>query len=521
MAKGNSGSGSGAPPEPPQLPVDNPGNGGTCDGAADPVCFWNDKFLHAAFDDSRKKQSDQEQGGPIRVTRAGAILHAAIHDAVNGVVPVYEPYLVRERAPASSPGPDKTKPTPEAAIGTAAFVVLTWLYPSQATLFTSAFLEYFGGVLPSPLDPGLAYGVAVGGAYIRARTNDGSQRWDVANDGLPTAPSAAYPRDEFENPAEVPFRRREAAGEWRSDPLDVNPTPGSPRDKQSPVGPGWCGVRPFTYGGGSVFRPTPYPYPTEAAYTTSYNDALDRGDFNNSTDATRDHAFFWSYDDGMGTPIRLYNRLIWQVLKTNPVPLSGPVTQLHAHARLFALVNLAMADAGITTRDTKYNYNLWRPVDGIRRANEFNAIYGTSLTEVADWRPVGRPRNRPMGQPPRFHTTPPFPAYTSGHSAFGRAMFDILAKVIGPSPASFTLETEEGDVFEGDSGTGGPTLRLGLPRAIPARSFTTFDDAANDAGDSRIHLGVHWKFDDEQGQHMGSTVAKHVFDHYLRRLGSN
>ena len=145
--------GGGDPPNPPVLPVADQGNGGLCDGTTDPVCFWNDKFLKAAFTDSNKKQNDQEQGGPIRVTRAGAILHAAIHDAVNGVVPVYEPYLVRERAPASSPGSDKTPPTPEAAVGTAALVVLSWLYPSQAVLFTGAFLEYFGGTMPVAVRP--------------------------------------------------------------------------------------------------------------------------------------------------------------------------------------------------------------------------------------------------------------------------------------------------------------------------------------------------------------------------------
>ena len=277
---------------------------------------------------------------------------------------------------------------------------------------------------------------------------------------------------------------------------------------------------PFTYGGGSLFRPTLYP--TDAGYTAAYNDVLKRGDFSKSTAASRAKAFFWSYDDGLGTPIRLFNRNIWQVLKTNPLPLSGPVTQLHAHARLFALANLAMADAGITTRDTKYSYNLWRPVEGIRRAKQFNALYGLSLTQKPNWRPVGRPRNRPMGQPPRFHTTPPFPAYTSGHSAFARATFDILEKVIGPSPTMFELETEEGDVFENPTGPGAPTILSGGPTGpIPPRPFSTFDDAANDAGDSRIVLGVHWKFDDTQGQYIGAKVAAHLFENYLRRLGGN
>jgi hypothetical protein len=158
------------------------------------------------------------------------------------------------------------------------------------------------------------------------------------------------------------------------------------------------------------------------------------------------------------------------------------------NARLLMLANVAMADAGIACWDSKYAYDLWRPVAAIRRADED----GNPLTQAdPNWTPLGAPGDGPGGTIPDF--TPPFPAYTSGHATFGAAVFKILAQFYGTDRTHFTLHSDE------------------LPGV--SRSFDRFSDAAAENGISRIYLGIHWNFDNLQGQKMGRSVADYVFDH--------
>ena len=88
---------------------------------------------------------------------------------------------------------------------------------------------------------------------------------------------------------------------------------------------------------------------------------------------------------------------------------------VHENARLFALINMAMADAAISTWDSKWFYDYWRPILGIRKAD----IDGNPST-VADvtWEPLGGSRSNPVVPfPVENNFSPPFPAYTSGHAA--------------------------------------------------------------------------------------------------------
>jgi membrane-associated phospholipid phosphatase len=211
-----------------------------------------------------------------------------------------------------------------------------------------------------------------------------------------------------------------------------------------------------------------------------------------STTRTADEtqiARFWSYDDRLGTPVRLYNQNTREILTQRP--RAPALTILHTHARIFALVNLAMADAGIGCWDGKYAYNLWRPIHGITRADEDN---NPSTPRDASWRPLGRP------QGPVPNTTPPFPAYPSGHSSFGTATFAMLRKAYGGNNVSFALSSEEPN-------SGGP------------RNYTTFQSAINENGQSRIFLGVHFQFDNTQGRTLGQQVADHIWPNFLRPIG--
>jgi hypothetical protein len=154
------------------------------------------------------------------------------------------------------------------------------------------------------------------------------------------------------------------------------------------------------------------------------------------------------------------------------------------NARLFALLNIAEADAGIVSWDAKYEYDFWRPVTAIRAAD----TDGNPATIAdADWTPL--------------IATPPFPAYTSGHSTFSAAAAAVLAEFFGTDEFAFTLESENPDAAD--------------------RSFTSFSQAASESGLSRIYGGIHWSFDNTFGLSTGDAVGRFVFQNELRPISHN
>src|SRR5262249_22724178 len=140
---------------------------------------------------------------------------------------------------------------------------------------------------------------------------------------------------------------------------------------------------------------------------------------------------FWGYDGSpnIGVPPRLYNqitRLIARQEGNNEVQ----------NARLFALVNMAMADTGISVWETKYVYSFWRPIVAIREGN----TDGNPKTKPdALWTYLGAPADNGSGT----NFTPSFPAYTSGHAGFGASMFRILADFYGTDNISFSFMSDE------------------------------------------------------------------------------
>jgi hypothetical protein len=147
-------------------------------------------------------------------------------------------------------------------------------------------------------------------------------------------------------------------------------------------------------------------------------------------------------------------------------------------ARLFALLNIASADALISCWDAKYTYNLWRPVTAIRAAE----TDGNPDTEAdAGWTPL--------------LVTPNFPSYTSAHSTVSAAAAGVLTSLFGPDH-HFTVAAE------------------GLPGVT--RSFDSFGAAAQEAGQSRIYGGIHYQFDNVAGQQLGHSVADYVMGGFLQ-----
>ena len=210
---------------------------------------------------------------------------------------------------------------------------------------------------------------------------------------------------------------------------------------------------------------------------------------------------YWAYDGakGLGTPPRLYNQIVREIA-TKQLNNSGVLNTTDENARLFALVNAGMADAGIIAWRAKYFYNLWRPVIGIREDDVGTGPtgLGTGSTANADpfWQPYGAPNsNRPGAK----NFTPGFPAYPSGHATFGTTVFEIVRAFYPGVTFDFVSEEINGKTTDVD----------GSVRTFMKRHYN-LDDAIRDNLESRVWLGVHWRFDGEGGKSAGEVVASKV-----------
>jgi hypothetical protein len=339
----------------------------------------------------------------------------------------------------------------DAAVASAAHDVLVGLYPQQRSMLDAQLTASLADVPDGPKETrGVQLGRFTADAILRARRHDGSDR--IVNYTVNPAP-----------------------GHWQPDP--VNPD-------QLAWGPGWGKVKPFVLRRDDQFQAPPPPAMDSAEYAASYNEVKSLG-AKNSTTRTQEQTqigIFWGYDRaGMGTPPAEYcqHTVVICQLQHNDIV---------ENARLFALSNAAMADAGFASWNAKFEYDLWRPVTAIRRGDEDN---NPATDQDATWEPLGAPGG---GVVPNF--TPPFPAYVSGHATFGAAAFKVLADFYGTDNMHFTLHSDE------------------LPGVT--RSFDSFSQAAHENGRSRIYLGIHWNFDDLNGESMGRSIGDWTIGHALQ-----
>jgi membrane-associated phospholipid phosphatase len=436
-----------------------------CLPSADVVLEWNAIALDALKNDSLL--AHPRQNNPGNASRALATVQAAVFDAVNSISRSYDPYLFEVNAP-----PDASLP---AAAAQAAHDTLVALFPDYQPTLDARLADDLshGGSLLSRVE-GVLVGRVVAAGSLAVRSHDGS---GVSMDW----PSGTQP------------------GQWQPDPL---------HPAQSAWGPDWGAVTPFTLTSGTQFPVPPPPALTSQAYADAYNEVVSLGGDGVTTPTLRTEeqtqiGIFWGYDGspGLGTPPRLYN----QIAETLAVQMKNTVVE---NARYFALVNLAMADAGIDAWAAKYQYGLWRPVTATRAGD----TDGNPLT-VADptWVPLGAPADNGTtitdpNHPANF--TPPFPAYVSGHATFGGALFRMMADFFGTDRVHFTVGSDEFNGVTKD--------QFGKVRPVLTRSFDSFSDAAEENGQSRIYLGIHWTFDKVEGIALGTSVADYVFHHFLR-----
>jgi hypothetical protein len=254
-------------------------------------------------------------------------------------------------------------------------------------------------------------------------------------------------------------------------------------------------------GGLATYLNPPPDFSTQK-YQDDFEEVRDHGAVERGLRTTTEEltGLYWAYDGakGLGTPPRLYNQIVRRIAQDqNNTP--------EQNARLFALINAGMADAGIVAWEAKYVYNFWRPIIGVREddAGTGPSSLGTGSAAVGDpfWQAYGAPASN---EPGKKNFTPPFPAYPSGHATFGTAVFEIVRRFYPPAVANaLTFE------FVSDE-LNGKTIDIdGSTRTFVKRTYT-LNQAIQDNLESRVWLGVHWRFDGEGGQQAGTQVAQQV-----------
>jgi Vanadium chloroperoxidase N-terminal domain/PAP2 superfamily len=429
----------------------------------DAILYWNevateaDRTTHTTL-----PPSEVGVQGPAGSSRALAIVHLAMHDAYFSINPKpHGTYLASLPAPKSGADTDS-------AIAGAAHATLSALYPTQQAFFDA---RHAAEGLPGSQAgaDGHAFGQAVAAAILALRQNDPG----LGANGYAASVARRHHRQDPDNPGQgfyAPFygsRSRCFAVKTRHH-LDDAPqidsaeyTRALRQVRSKGIATQLIGTLPANL--------LPSRTPTETLIGE-----------------------YWAYDNAkdLGTPPRHYNQIIRQIAKAQANDIAD-------NARLFAVVNAAMADAGILAWDDKYFYDVWRPVLGIREHDPSTgptAVGGNALDPDADpgWLPLGAPKTNNVGQK---NFTPSFPAYPSGHATFGAAVFQSVRRFYnedqnGPDDLVADL------TFVSDELNGISVDNTGTVRPRHARKFANgLWQMIEENARSRIFLGVHWVFD--------------------------
>ena len=425
---------------------------------------WSERSLAAdALDHTPPAAGEarvaSQQFGPLRSSRAYAIVHIAMYDAVQSITGEYRTYTAM---------PYDCNADMGAAVGVAAHDTLVSLYPAQASIFDRALSIELAANKSSARDAGMRRGALAASNILHLRARDGSQRAEptYAELNLPTG-----------------------SGMWAPDAVS---------EATIALGGYWMNVTPFALTSAQQFRaPAPYAL-ASAQWRADLDDVRNLGGDGIHAPTLRTPAQerigrFWGYDipAKIGTPPRLYNQITMTVARRK-----GLIDKPSQLSRLLAAVNTAMADAAISAWESKYFYNVWRPTNAIR------------ATPVCDG---GNPSWTALGAAASNSTSatfmPPFPAYPSGHATIGGALFETLEQLVGDT--SFTQVSDEFNGVTTDS--------TGRPRPFLPRSFSSLKEAEAENARSRTFIGIHWRHDETAGITMGNHVSDYVVKHYFTK----
>src|SRR3989449_1588889 len=389
-------------------------SGKAADGSGAIVIAWNKELLHIV-------QTPGAQPATVHPTRSFAILHAAIYDAVVSITRDAPPYVFSVNASSTA--------RPDAAAAQAGHDTLVALYPKWKAALDQQLANELAGIPDGAgKQQGIQVGQAVAARLITIRANDGS--------------SATL----------LPFVPGNQPGNYQLTPPKF----------VAPVFTNWGNVTPFVLNNAAQFRPGPPPAVTSQAAAQALNEVKSLGQ-NTSTTRTAEQtviAKFWA-----GPPWNLWNEIAENAALAHH-------TNLETTARLFAVLNVSLADSTIAFYDAKYHYQLWRPITAIREANTAGnpAIVGDPT-----WTPLV--------------VTALDPAYPAAHAVISADAATVLAAVFGNK-----------DQIRATSDV--------LPGVVA--SYTSYSDVATEAGLSRIYAGNHTRIAVDAGNTLGNNVAQFV-----------
>ena len=391
-------------------------------GDPDQVLVWNQVTLSVI----QPAPSLGAAQNPVFQGRDTAIVAASVFDAVNSITGDYEPYLVYAAAPAGA--------TANAAAAGAAYYALKHLnYAPPLTPAVAAQIDAAYSALPASIstNPGFDFGQGIAAQIIAARSTDGA----------PTAPFSPYTAPGAGNP-----------GVWVSQP-------GAP----GALTPTWGSVTPWIVNAADQFFPDPPPALDSPTFLADLAEVESVGyRFSTTRTALQTNvANFW-----IASAAAIWNPIARKISAAKGLTISE-------NARLFALLNLAMADGAIECWKTKFTYNFWRPITAIQHEGH------------TAWVP--------------FIATPPFPEYTSGHTVISSAGAHVLAWTFGDDP------------------------RVPIEAVSPSNpGFThywnTFSQGVDEVIDARVWSGIHYRNSDVVGAQFGAKVGQFDVHHALRAV---
>ncbi len=375
-----------------------------------------------------------------------AMVQGAVYDAVNAIDRGYQPYLVQ---PSANPTDSK-----EAAAATASFRVLVGfpdlpgLFPAQLPTLQPQYDAYIANLPDNPPGSraaGITIGETTARAMLEARLNDGR----------------------FGPPPQLYLP---APGIWR-------PTPPNFANDPAP----WVGnVVPFLVPSAEMLRTDGPNALTSADYAEDFNEVKELGSLTSITrtaDQT-DAAIFWQ-----DHAIALYNRIFRTLVASQGLDIVNS-------ARLFAMENLAAADAQIGCWNDKYYWQFWRPITAIREADtDCNPATQADPT----WLPLFDPTT-PVCNPPLLFT-PPFPDHPSGHACATSAFVHTLKNFFGTDRIGFSAFSN---------------------KSCTTRSFDRFSHVLKEVIDARVWAGIHFRTADTQGAVLGKKVVQYMTRHYFQ-----
>jgi PAP2 superfamily len=232
----------------------------------------------------------------------------------------------------------------------------------------------------------------------------------------------------------------------------------------------WRNITPFGVGSARDFLLTPPPALTSHRFARDYKELMRVGSID-STERPQDRsdvALFYA----ASSPTQVFNQAARQVAQQQGRSLSE-------NARALALMNMAISDSLVASFFNKYFYNFWRPETAIHAGNR-----------------DGNPRTKADPDYKPFVVTPCFPSYPSNHGSGGNAAASVLMRLYGEAGHTITLSNPA------------------LPNFV--LQYTSFRQITDDISDARIYGGIHFRFDQVAGEHLGRAVGRAVYSHNLR-----